>query len=587
MVSVFIALLTISFFPVFPLVKAGKPEVIRYQWDLDTFSAQIATVWDNDNFLMNETGDYNEVFNFSRGYAISDTEWVEEESIFTYNISYSYFSNLTVSGDYALDVNLDVYRVQISYSTSVFFLWVALKSGTFSAEYNIYDINHDFRHENLFNKKTETTYKKYNSTTMQLLDTWNDTIEDSGSWLSEDTPQSEYTVHQTIDMEFSMPLIMTFQVYKTQNGEKVAWADMISDFYIFEDVDKNGVYSVGETSDAQNSFTMSTSDEFRGMFMPWTFNYTLLTDYWSPETAFNDTYNAKFPIDTEVNNFGDSIQFTPPQLVDNEIEWDILYPDFPVYGYVNHIEPWFFSGPTYNESSPGNYSYGYNYEITNETADLDLTAHLPRLSDSDFFNGVNNLSLAFPHYTYFLSSADITESENPIVTMPSDVFLFEVGGVQVAQINMEEDKKYYSLLDYPDIGNNRSFEAIGSTISRLIGNELETNPTTTKNWFLDTIFTLGDIDLVKLDPLFSNAFSLYNIEIQNYPTWSGYELIHDPTLTIYHNGTSDPQQDDPDFPDIPDIPGIISGYDLYIFAGIIGVITIVLVRKKKFKKSKF
>ena len=583
MVSVFIALLTISFIPVFPLVKAGKPEVIRYKWDLDTFSAQIATVWDNDNFLMNETGDYNEVFNFSCGYAISDTEWVEEESIFTYNISYSYFSNLTLSGDYALDVNLDVYRVQVSYSTSVFFLWVALKSGTFSAEYNIYDINHDFRHENLFNKKTETTYKKYNSTTMELLHTWNDTIEDSGSWVSEDTPQSEYTVHQTIDMEFSMPLIMTFQVYETQNGEKVAWADMISDFYIFEDVDKNGVYSVGETSDAQNDFKMSTSDEYRGMFMPWTFNYTLFTDYWSPQIAFNDTQNAKFPIDTEVNTFGDSIQFTPPQLVDNEIEWDILYPDFPVYGVLQTDETSFFSGPTYTDSSPGNYSYGYNYEITNETADLDLTVHLPRLSDPDFFNGVNNLSLAFPHYTYFLSSADITESENPIVTMPSDVFFFEVGGVQVAQINMEEDKKYYSLMDYPDIGNNRSFEAIGSTISRLIGNELETNPTTTKNWFLDTIFTLGDIDLVKLDPLFSNAFSLYNIEIQNYPTWSGYELIHDPTLTIYHNGTSDTQQD----PDIPDIPGIISGYDLYIFAGITGVITIVLVRKKKFKKSKF
>ena len=561
-----------------------NPSDINYSWALDTFSAQIDRVWNNDNFLMNESGTYNDVFNHSRGYAISDTEWIEEESVFTYNVNYSYFSNLTLFGDYALSVDLDVYKVSISYGTSVSFVWVGFKNGTFSAEYNIYNITHDFKHENSFYKKTETTYKKYNSTTMELLDVWNETIEDNGNWTSEDEPESEYTIHQTIDMEFSMPLILTFQIYETQNGEKVAWADMISDFYIYEDIDKNGVYSVGETSVEQNMFRMSTSDELRGLFMPWAFNYTLHTDYWSPEYSSNDTNNYKFPEDKEVNYFGDSIQFTPPQLVDNEIEWDILYPDFPIFGFVQTEEAWFTSGPNYNDSSPGNFSFGYNYEITNETADLDLTARLPRLSDVDFFNIVDNLSLAFPHYTFFLSSADIKESGNSVVTVPSDVFQFEVGGARVAEINMEEDKKYYSLMDYPDPGNNRTFEAIGSTVSLLVANELENNPTTPRNWFVDTIFTLGDLDLVKLDPQLSNALSLYNVEIQNYPTWSGYELIHDPTLTIYHNGTSAPQQETPD---PPDVPGAISGYNLYVFAGIIGVITIVLVRKKKFKNSKF
>jgi len=583
-------LLAIGVFPVISLVRDQepiKPEDIKYNWKLDTFSAQIGTIWNGDTFLMNETGTYNEVFNYSRDYAISDTEWIEEESVFTYNVNYSYFSNLSLFGDYALNVNLDVYKVDISYGSSVFFVWVGFKNGTFSAEYNIDDISHDFKHENSFYKKTETAYKKYNSTSMELLDAWNETVEDNGSWLSEDTPESDYTVHQTIDMEFSMPLILTFQIYETQNGEKVAWADMISDFYIFEDVDKNGVYSVGETSVAQDMFRMTTSDEMRGMFMPWAFNYTLHTDYWSPEVAFNDTNNYKFPVDREVNYFGDSIQFTPPQLVDNEIEWDILYPDFPIYGFVQTDDAWFTSGPNYNDSSPGNYSFGYNYEITNETADLDLTARLPRLSDVDFFNAVDNLSLAFPHYTFFLSSANIEELGNPVVTIPSDIFQFEVGGAQVAEINMEEDKKYYSLMDYPDLGKNRTFEAIGSTISKLVGNELENNPTTPRNWFVDTIFTLEDLDLVKLDSRFSSAFSLYNVEIQNYPTWSGYELIHDPTLTIYHNGTSAPQQENPDIPDLPDVPGAISGYNLYIFAGIFGVITTVIVRKRKFKTSKF
>ncbi len=582
MASIIITILVSGFFPLIPLVSAQDPfgpTKIKYNWSLETFSAQIGTVWDHESFRMNESGTYDDVFNYSRGYALSDTEWIEEESVFTYNVNYSYFSNLSLFGDYALNVNLDVYKVDISYGTSVFFVWVGLKNGTFSAEYNIYNITHDFRHENSFYKKTETTYKKYNSTTTELLATWNETIEDNGSWLSEDGPQSDYTVHQTIDMEFSMPLILTFQVYETQNGEKVAWADMISDFYIFEDIDKNGVYSVGETSVEQNMFRMTTSDELRGMFMPWAFNYTLHTDYWSPETSFNDTNNYKFPVDREVNDFGDSIQFTPPQLVDNEIEWDILYPDFPIYGFVQTEEAWFTSGPNYNDSSPGNYSYGYNYEITNETADLDLTARLPRLSDVDFFNAVDNLSLAFPHYTYFLSSADIINSENFVVTIPSDIFQFEVGGAQVAEINMEEDKKYYSLMDYPDLGNNRTFEAIGSTVSRLVANELENNPTTPRNWFVDTIFSLEDLDLVKLDSRFSSAFSLYNVEIQNYPTWGGYELIHDPTLTIFHSGTRSPE--------VQDVSGTILGYNLYIFAGVVGVITIVIVKRKRFIKHKF
>ena len=555
MVAVIIALLATSVFPLIPLVKAQEPidpEDIEYDWELETFSAQISRVWNNDTFLMNETGTYNEVFNHSRGYAISDTEWIEEESEFTYDVNYSYFSNLTLLGDYALSVDLDVYKVSISYGTAVSFIWVGLKNGTLSIEYNIDSITHDFKHENSFYKKTETTYKRYNSTTMELLDVWNETIEDNGSWTSEDEPESEFTVHQTLDMEFSMPLILTFQVYETQNGEKVAWADMISDFYVFEDIDKNGVYSVGETSDVQNYFDMCTSDEFRGRFSLWAFNYTVATDYWSPEMAFNDTYNNKFPIDKEVSYFADRVQFTPPQLNGTEVEWDILYPNFPHYGQIRRGFDLFDPGPNYEDSSPGNYSFGYNYEITNETADLDLTARFPRLSDVDFFNFVDNLSLAFPHYTYFLSSADIEESMNSVVTIPSDVFQFDVGGAQVAEINMEKDKKYYSLMDYPDLGNNRTFEAIGSTVSKLVANELENNPTTPRNWFVDAIFTLGDLDLVKLDPQFSNAFSLYNVEIQNYPTWSGYELIHDPTLTIYHNGTSELQEEIPDDPVDPD-----------------------------------
>ncbi len=607
-----IILLTFNaFFSVLSVVNVRgdiDPADIDVDWELDTFSAHISRVWDDTEFLMNETGSYNDVFNYSHGYAISEDEWIEEESVFTYNVNYSYISNLTLTGDFTIDVNFDVYKVDISYGTSVKFIWIALKNGTYYTEYIVDSISRDYRFENSFYKKTETTYKKYNITTQELLDTWSDTIEDNGAWIAEPEPGLyDYTATQTLDMEFSMPLIITFQVYETHNGEKVAWADMFSDFYVFDDTDKNGVYTAGETKHAREKFHLSTSDEYRGMFTPWVHNFTVQTYYKSPTDEINHTQHYKFPVDKEVGEFGESIQFTPPQLNGNEVAWNIEYPEFPIYGYVQTDTDYFGMGPDtdYVDSSPGNFSYGFDYKITNETADLDFTAHLPRLSNPDFFNIVENLSLALPHYTYFLSSADIEEVQNSIVTTPSNMFQFDIGDTKVAEINMEnESKKYYSLLDYPTFGANRTFEAIGSSVSWLIADEFENNPTTARNWFVDTIFTLEDLDEVKFDPQLNDALSLYNIEIQNYPTWSGYELIHDPTLTIYHGQQdfddnddnpivpSDP--DDPDDPDDPEdtpdntpdpVPTTIPGYDLWIVIGLTSVITILIARKKKLHKK--
>jgi hypothetical protein len=573
-----------ALFSVVPVVNVRAdidPADIIYSWELDTFSAHVGRVWNDTNFLLNESGSINDVFNHSYGYAISEEEWIEEESVFSYNVNYSYYSNLTLTGDSTIDVDFDVYKVDISYGSSVYFIWVGFKNGTFYSEYNVNNMTHDFSFENSFYKKSETTYRKYNLTTMELLETWDETIEDSGDWLSEDTPASQFTIHNSMEIEFSMPLILTFQVYETQNGEKVAWADMISDFYVFNDKDDNGVYSVGETETAPNHFYMGTSDEYCGAFIPWAFNQTTYIDYWSPTTEFNSTSSYKFPGDTPVGQFGESIQFTPPKLNGNEVEWNIKYPDFPIYAVVSNYPNHYMSpfGTNYSDLASGNFSYGYNYEITNETAGLDLTAHLPRINQADFFNAAQNLSLAFPHYTYFLSSAAIEESESKILTIPSNMFQFNINDTKVAEIDMESEfKKNYTLMDYPTFGTSRTIEAIGSSVSRLVADVYENNPLTPRNWFVDTIFTLGDLDLVKLDPEFDNATSLYTIEMQNYPTWSGYELIHDPTLTIYHY-----QQKTDDT-----IPVLIPGYNLCVIAGIIGVISVLIARKKKFyKKSKF
>jgi len=560
-------------------VQAKKKEDnLTYNWQQTTFSYQIGKIWNADNFFMNETGAFHDIFNYTIGYE-NNSYWIVEDSIFTYNVNYSYVSNLTLTGNYFMRGDFEIYRVDISSDDIVNLIWLALKDGSLEAEYNINKMEYDYRHEYQYYKRSDITYKKYNITTMELVDTWNDTIEDVGTWTSQPSAPPNFTLHQTMNMDFSMPLIITYQVYTVQNNEKIAWAQMFSDFYVFKDMDKNGVYSLGETSSAPYQFAFSTSDEFCGMFMPWVYNTTIHTEYISSEVTINDTTNMKFPEDKDTSELAETIQFRPPTLVNNNIEWDISYPDYPIYGFIQYEDVDYFSTEgNYTDTSPGTFTYGFNFGLTNESTNFDLTTILPKLSDSDFYDAAQGLGLAFPHYTYFISSASIEESTNPVLTIPSNRFQFDVNGTKVAEISMKNpDKKNYTLVDYPEVGQNSTIDVVGSTVSKLISNEFENNPTTPKNWFLDSIFAIGDFDLVKLDPTFSNAFTLYNVEILNYPTWSGEKLIHDPSFAAFFKGPEDqPIQLDPE-------PSFIPGFTIFLPIGVSTILVIVYRVKKKKK----
>lgn len=583
--------------------RAAKPPEITYSWNLDTYSTEVTTTWDQTSFLMNHTGTYTDVFNYSYGHAISSDEWLEEETIFTYDINYTYVSNTTLTGNFTMRTVLDGYRVDVSYGTGLDLIWLALKNGTYEMDVFLGQNEQDYTYSNEFYRKAETTYNKYNMTTMSLIDSWNDTVEDQGNWTSTPLAAPEYEYyHFIMKMDFTMPLILTFEIYETENNEKVAWAEMFSDFWVFNDTDKNAVYSLGETKTAPMLMSMQTSDEQCGGFIPWAVD----TDFYlevalEGQPPLISNYTMKFPGDYGTNEIASWIEFTPPELSGTEVNWDINYQDYPIWA---NIQPYDENGllkytyycgwdAPYSTTSSGNFSYGFNFGVDNNRADLDLTTSLPRLSNTSFYydlslgrnisfyEAVQGLSLAIPHYSFFLSSADLKEKGKKIITIPSNLFQYDINDTQIAEINMgNEDKKYYTLYDYPDNGETRQFQSIGSTVSKLISSSFEFNPTTPRNYFLDMIFTIKDLSLVKNDPDLVSPYTLYNIQIQNYPEWSGEKLVHDPTFSAYFKSG----EDVPEQPDQPFIPGF---HPAIIIGTTVSITTIVLLKSKKRREKKF
>jgi hypothetical protein len=568
----------LSFLILSPSVSKAQSAVkLDYSWREFNYNTSITKHYGSESFILEESGTVEDSFNYSYGYAVSDSEWVEEESIFSYNSTYNYFSNTTITGDYTLELDFTVYCVDISYGKAVQILWFALKEGTTHAIFDFSRIKEQFRNSNNFSKRTDVTYRKYNSDNGTLLDTWQDSFTDEGKWdKNANTAITEYSLFQELDMNYTMPLVLSYQVFETATKDKLAWAELFSDYYVYEDIDKNRIYSVGETKYGSSQFHLTASDEYRGFFVPWASEVKLKTEFiqeGEPAIIQNEVHN--FPGDLSHRELAKGIEFTEPTLNGEMVEWNIRYPDYPIWGFVQREDEYFASGweNEYAYTSPGDFEYGFQFGVEDNMGYLDLTSEIPRMSNSSLFDLVQGLSLAVPHYTYFLSSANLEKEVNQVLTLPSNLFQFEIDGTKVAEISMEEDRKrFYSLMDYPKWGENRTYTSLGSTVSGLITSNLFVNPHADRNWFLDSIFALKDLDIVKQDPVLANPDSLFDIQMQNYPLWSGYEIIHDPRFSFYFNSASDE--------DITTIPS-------YYIPIVLGLAVVILYIKKKNLKLSF
>jgi hypothetical protein len=571
-----------------PTIKSSAPPI--YEWQEMTYNYNLFREWDGEPVVSNYSGSYSDHFIKHFGYYNETTDtYIKETRTVDYLANYSLFSNTTYLGNITIDMALDVFLVNLDYENSINLTWVALKQGSLSMEHFTRSYEEDFSYYEQYNQDISSSFVEYNRTTWEVLNTWTRDYDDSGeiNMTRDDEPQ-DTLVRYTYDMEFSMPLILTMQLFTTKNKDRVAWAELFNDFIVFKDKDNDGIYSAGKKGASSNKLQLTVSDEYVGGIHPLAWDSTLdyeMIDY--SGLYGNNTINLHYttPNDTAVSTIADSIAFTPPAMDENGIvSWDILYPNYPTVARIDDrdkpMKEWYDNdfNSSLSDLSPTNYNYEFDYNISEDTANLDYTFEMSKISDPEFYNAAQGYGLCLPHYNYFISSFDINEVDQKDLTVPSDLFTFESNGTTVAEINLINPiKKNYTLYDFPDLGVDTELESFGGSIHRLLMEREEAN-SNADNPFINLIYSLRDI--VQADPTFTVDDDLYRVETVNYPLWNGEHLIHDPTFTIHYAPQTTPEE-----PPIepPVEPPLIPGFSPYFIICSLAVGIIIIIKRCKLK----
>jgi len=523
----------------------------NYSWNETTYTTSKIIFWNDENRFLNYSIN-SLIFNYTTtSVSYYGDEYYVNTTYYYKEMNYSVYYNLTFSGNKTIDVDLNIYRVDISYGDGLQLVWMAMKDGTLKIDTWITDYNLYYNNTQKEHVVKYINHKRYDGISPEPDLEWNETVMDywnEYTHTSEESPpiynDPEIICNDCFEANFSAPLIITTQVYTTTNGDKVFWADMFYDYIMFNDTNGDGVYSPEFSNSTYiNPLDLNnpSSDEWCGNFMPllWESSQTINTyNLTNPSNNYNNTFTLQRIKDKTIEDLSSTIEFTAPSPSnDNVLNWEILYPDYPIYGMLNNgSDPSLYPETgLYNHSEHGDYIYKFDYEIGEGVSTLDYTINLPKFANATYYNKVQGMSLAMPHYTYIVSTSDVEQIANTDFSLPSDLFEFHIDGTPIAEIDMiNPEKKNYSLYDYPYLGNIAEFEFIGATVNELI---TETTPVIYDSLpeilfpGMEMIFTLDDI--INDNAIFQNGDHIFCIETQNYAYWSGERLVHDPTLRAY------------------------------------------------------
>ena len=289
-------MLTFSFASFFVKTGVSQGPTVDFSWQETSYSTTISRTWDNEVDIINHSGSYRDI------YTVQDISFNFSEDTFTRAIrtinldaNYSYLLNTTLTGSLDLSMSLDVYRVDIDYGTGLKYIWIAVKKGTLEMEYTIVSHIYSYSYYEENHQIIESDYEKYNFTTYELLDTWNDTDEvfDELNYThTKNFTYSPYYKYQYDSSEFTMPLFLTMQIYTTEKQDRIAWANLFHDFLMYKDKDENIIYSVGDKGGA---IDMWGSSEFCGYIKPMARHLYLHVIY--PELAIDWDGYIYFPND--------------------------------------------------------------------------------------------------------------------------------------------------------------------------------------------------------------------------------------------------------------------------------------------------
>jgi len=581
-----------------PRTAAGSgtlPNGAEYNWSEDTYKATVIEIFNNDNEEKNTTSTSERTYSGEKSYLYWNetfNQWNEDEFTITINTNYTFWYNLTHSGNYTLKADLDIYSVNLTYGNNLELLWMALKNGTYIREYwtTYYNFNTTQSCQYMINK-TFIARKVYNA--INIGGVWK-----KGSLNHTYVPANEITSGEynyawseeiktpelsRFETTLTAPQIYIMQTYTTEDGETVAWVNRIDNqFFIYNDSDENMIFSAGNIKGYTDNFPyMYMADEYVGIM----------------EVGAQDvkvgTYHQISPRDVSIEKLVSNITFSSPiETGDNKISWNITYNEYPVSatiwdgpGFMTTSNPIYDNGyatyknATYNNMSPMNFSYQFEYEVLPQRADLDYTFGMSKITNSSFYMKTQGYGLAIPYHSYFMASNEVEQTTNNDLNFAEASIDFVLGDEQVGMIDMNNPLKInYTLYNYTGTGDDDVFKSIGSTVNEQT-TEIEKN--LDRNFM---IFTLANLTRQR-EPL-ENFVDSFEIELMNYPMWSGEQLTHDPTFTALWGTKSKSTLPVPDGNDDDDNSrngASIPFGNFYLFFIVVGIIGVVIYRRRKLK----
>lgn len=585
--TLILAVVSLAWLTPFPLMSRGflplKTSAPSFSWQDTTFSTTFVRFWDGNSIIFNYSNSYEDAFtNTDNFYNETENTWTRGINTINYKANYSTFSNITITGNITADIEVDIYRVNAQYKNVLDMYWFALKNGTTHVEYYLDQYVHTYTINESYYQETVTNYTKYDFTNWEVLDTWMEYSNETGVKNTYYPPPiSNFREYHRTTRKFCKPVVLVSQLFTTENKDKFAWAEIFSDFYVYKDLNKDGIYNAGQKEASTDFPALFFGDESYGTIEPiaqdedYYFELVFPND---PASNFNVTHITLRPNDTLVEDIASNIVFTPPTLDENNvISWEILYPQLPLSASIHGPGITSFqTGDAYASMSPTDFSYKYDYNISSSEANLDFTFGMSKISDSGLYNVLQDMGLSIPHYNLFISSFDIVEKDSKELTVPSSMFTFESNDSIVAEINLVNPKKVnYTLFDYPTMGVDTELESYGGSLHKGILDMMSLS-SHSYNPLLNLIYTLEDS--VAADPAFLKVDSLYHLETQNYPLWNGEKLLHDPTSTIYFDPQEEEQQVTPD-------PTTIPGFNAALVIAISSVVFAIKVAKTKKNKK--
>ena len=565
--------------------KQTEP-TLEFSWEETTFSYSIQREWTGDTRIVEHSGTYEDTYIVDvEEYNGTDVSLITGIRSINHKANYSYTSETRLIGNVTMNIAFQVYRVDIDYGPNVKVIWLAFKQGTIDLDFYLTSHIQNFSYYEEYNQIIESDLEKYNYQTDELLDAWVSTDEVIGeknyTYIHNST-REPFFYYWSDYSEYSLPLILTIQIFKTEKGDRIAWINMVNDFIIYKDLDGNGIFSVADREQMVKPPTLYTSDERCGYVKPFACDRQLYKiEYMEPHNPDDipDILDERlyYPKDKAVNEMAATIEFTPPNSTsDANVTWGIKYPEWPTYASImgKYYSP---INVSHVHTHPTDYSYEFDYTIGTNYTNMDVTWEMGKITNTSLYDAAQGYGLVLPQYNYFLASFDIDEIDTKELTVPCDKFSFESNDTLVAELNMGgPDKQEYTLFDFPTSGVDTEIESKGGNVHPLVY-VFEEFSSHYDEPFVNCLYTLTDI--VEQDPTFGIEDSLYRVQTQNYPEWNGERLRHDPTLTVYFE-EYEVEEEIANGGKKPFIPG----YNCALLIGTVGVITLIIVLEKRKKK---